>query len=79
MSLNSLHALFVDELKDLYSAENQLIKALPKMAKGATHPDLKAAFTEHLDVTRGHVARLEKVFENLERKPKGNCASRWKG
>jgi ferritin-like metal-binding protein YciE len=71
MSLDTLHGLFVDELKDLYSAENQLLKALPKMAKGAKHPDLKAAFTEHLEVTRGQVARLEKIFEGLDASPKG--------
>jgi ferritin-like metal-binding protein YciE len=75
MSLDTLHSLFVDELKDLYkdlySAENQLLKALPRMAKGATHPDLKAAFSEHLEVTRGQVARLEKVFEKIGGSPKG--------
>ena len=76
MALDTLHGLFVDELKDLYSAENQLLKALPKMAKGATHPDLKAAFTEHLEVTQGHVARLEKIFERLDASPKGKkCAA----
>jgi ferritin-like metal-binding protein YciE len=76
MALDNLHDLFVDELKDLYSAENQLLKALPKMAKGAAHPDLKAAFAEHLEVTRGHVARLEKIFENLDASPKGKkCAA----
>lgn len=66
----------MDELKDLYSAENQLLKALPKMAKGATHPDLKAAFTEHLEVTHGQVARLEKIFKTLDASPKGKkCAA----
>ena len=76
MPLDTLHALFVDELKDLYSAENQLLKALPRMAKGATHPDLKAAFTEHLEVTRGQVARLDTIFESLGASPKGKkCAA----
>jgi ferritin-like metal-binding protein YciE len=76
MALDTLHELFVDELKDLYSAENQLLKALPKMAKGATHPELKAAFTEHLEVTRGHVARLERIFKTLDANPKGKkCAA----
>ena len=51
MSLNTLHDLLVDELKDLYSAENQLLKALPKMAKAATSPKLKAAFEDHLEQT----------------------------
>ena len=52
MSFDSLHDLYVDELKDLYSAENQILKALPRMAKKATAPELKEAFTEHLEVTR---------------------------
>jgi ferritin-like metal-binding protein YciE len=71
MSLDSLHDLYVNELKDLYSAENQLLKALPKMAKAANAPELKAAFTEHLEVTRGQVERLEQIFENLGASPKG--------
>ena len=71
MSLESLHDLYVEELKDLYSAENQLVKALPRMAKAASHPDLQAAFEEHLEVTRGQVERLEQVFEELGEKPKG--------
>ena len=76
MALDTLHGLFIDELKDLYSAENQLLKALPKMSKGATHPDLKTAFTEHLEVTRGQVARLEKIFKTLDASPKGKkCAA----
>jgi len=76
MALDTLHGLFVDELKDLYSAENQLLKALPRMAKAATHPELKAVFTEHLEVTRAQVARLEKVFEGLDASPKGKkCAA----
>src|SRR5919106_941991 len=76
MSLDSLHDLYVNELKDLYNAENQLLKALPRMAKAATAPELRAAFTEHLEVTRGQVARLEKIFENLGTGPKGKkCAA----
>jgi len=71
MPLNSLHDLLVDSLKDLYSAENQLLKALPRMAKAASSAELTAAFTEHLEVTRGQVERLEKIFENLEASPKG--------
>jgi len=59
MSLDSLHDLYVEELKDLYNAENQLLKALPRMAKAATAPELKAAFSEHLEVTRTQVGRLE--------------------
>ena len=71
MSLDTLHSLFVDELKDLYNAESQLLKALPLMAKGAANPELKAAFTDHLEVTRGHVDRLQTIFDQLEASPKG--------
>ena len=63
---NPLEALLVEELKDLYSAENQIIKALPKMAKAATHAELRAAFEEHLAQTRGHVARLDEIAAELE-------------
>lgn len=63
MKLNTLQDLFVHELKDLYSAETQLVKALPKMAKAATHEELKAGFEEHLEETKEHVARLEKIAE----------------
>src|SRR5215217_1730873 len=69
--MNPLEELFVDELKDLYSAENQLVKALPKMAKAASSPELRAAFEEHLEVTRRQVTRLEDVFKQLEASPKG--------
>jgi ferritin-like metal-binding protein YciE len=71
MKLNSLRDLFVHELKDLYSAEKQLLKALPKMAKAATNDELKAAFEEHLEITENQVARLEEIFENLGESPKG--------
>jgi len=71
MPLDSLQKLFVEELKDLYSAENQLVKALPKMAKAASDPQLKAAFEEHLEVTRGQVERLETIFASLDMSPKG--------
>jgi ferritin-like metal-binding protein YciE len=71
MALGSLHGLYVDELKDLYNAENQLLKALPRMAKAASNPDLKAAFTEHPGVTRGQVERLERIFKGLGVSPKG--------
>ena len=71
MKENSLKELFVDELKDLYSAENQLLKALPKMAKAATSAELKAGFEEHLEQTRGHVTRLETIFKSLEESPNG--------
>ena len=64
MKLKTLEDLFIHELKDLYSAENQLVKALPKMAKAATNEDLKAGFEEHLEQTRNHVARLEEIAES---------------
>jgi ferritin-like metal-binding protein YciE len=69
--MESLRDLYVEELKDLYSAENQLLKALPKMAKKASNDDLRAAFEEHLEITRGQVERLESIFDDLERSPKG--------
>ncbi len=70
-TLPTLHALLIDELKDLYHAENQLLKALPKMAKAATNPELKAGFTAHLAQTRGHVARLVKAMKILGVPAKG--------
>jgi len=76
MKLESLHDLFVNELRDLYSAENQLVKALPKMAKAAGSAELRSGFEEHLEQTRHHVERLEQIFEQLEAKPKGKkCAA----
>lgn len=66
MSLDSLSDLLTDELKDLYSAENQLLKALPKMAKKATSEELKAAFTSHLAETQGHVERLNSIATKLD-------------
>jgi ferritin-like metal-binding protein YciE len=71
MENSALKKLYLDELKDLYSAENQLIKALPKMAKAAENDDLRAGFEEHLEQTREHVNRLEKIFEELDESPKG--------
>jgi ferritin-like metal-binding protein YciE len=71
MEMESLRELFVDELKDLYSAENQILKALPKMVKAATSRELKAGFQEHLAQTKEHVARLEKIFKRLGTSPKG--------
>src|SRR5436189_6149078 len=62
----TLEELFVHSLKDIYNAEKQLVKALPKMAKGATSDKLRTAIEEHLQETEGHVKRLEQVFETLE-------------
>ena len=67
----TLHDAFLDELKDAYDAEKQLTKALPKMAKAATSPGLRAAFESHLEETRGHVERLEQVFESLDERARG--------
>lgn len=71
MKTNRLKHLYIGELKDLYSAENQMVKALPKMAKAATSPELRAGFEGHLEQTKEHVARLEKIFKALGESPKG--------
>ena len=74
--LTDLHSLFIHELKDLYNAEHQLTKALPKMAKAANSDDLRTAFEEHLQETERQVERLDKVFEKLGTKPTGvKCAA----
>jgi ferritin-like metal-binding protein YciE len=67
----NLKKLYVDELKDIYSAEKQLTKALPKMAKAASSDELRTGFEEHLEQTNGHVQRLEEIFESLDESPKG--------
>jgi ferritin-like metal-binding protein YciE len=67
----TLHDAFIDELRDAYDAEKQLTKALPKLAKAATNPKLRAAFESHLKETEGHVKRLEQVFESLDEKVRG--------
>lgn len=71
----TMHDMFLDELRDTYDAEKQLIKALPKMAKTASAPELRAAFTAHLNETRGQVERLESVFASLDQKPRGKHCS----
>ena len=71
MEANRLKHLYLEELKDLYSAESQMVKALPKMAKAATSEELRAGFEEHLEQTRGHVTRLEEIFKALGEIPKG--------
>jgi len=71
MPKDSLRELYIDELKDLYNAETQLVKALPKMAKAASNDQLRQAFEEHLRQTSEHVSRLEQIFETLEEKPSG--------
>ncbi len=79
MELSSLEDLFIDELKDLYSAETQLTKALPKMAKAATSKELKAGFEKHLKQTEAHVERLEQICEELEVSPKGKKCKAMEG
>jgi ferritin-like metal-binding protein YciE len=71
MKLENLHDLLIDELKDLYSAETQLVKALPKMAKAAASPDLQAALEEHLEQTQQHAARIEDICAELDASPRG--------
>jgi ferritin-like metal-binding protein YciE len=75
----AFHELYIDELRDLYNAENQLVKALPKMAKAANSSDLQAGFKEHLEQTKGHVQRLEAIFENLGESPKGKTCKGMEG
>jgi ferritin-like metal-binding protein YciE len=67
----TLHDAFIDELRDTYDAERQLAKALPKLAKAASNPDLRQAFESHLEETQGHIERLEQVFESLDEKVRG--------
>ncbi len=71
MKENSLKHLYVEELKDIYRAESQMVKALPKMTKAATSPDLRSGFEEHLKQTQEHVARIEQIFEELGETPNG--------
>jgi ferritin-like metal-binding protein YciE len=66
-----LRELYIEELKDLYNAENQLVKALPKMAKAASSDELRQGFEDHLEQTKGHVQRLEQIFQALGESPKG--------
>jgi ferritin-like metal-binding protein YciE len=79
MTIDSIDALLHEELKDIYDAEKQLVKALPKMAKAATSEELRSAFQEHLEVTKGQVARLEQVFDLIGEKAKGKPCAGMKG
>jgi ferritin-like metal-binding protein YciE len=79
MKLESLKDLYLEQLKDLYSAENQLVTALPDMARAATSPDLKGAFNDHLRQTEEHVRRLERIFQDLQQDPKGHTCEGMKG
>jgi ferritin-like metal-binding protein YciE len=77
--MESIRELLLEEMADLYDAEKQLVKALPKMAKAAAHEQLREAFENHLEQTRGHVARLEQAFQLLDQKAKGKPCAAMKG
>ncbi len=79
MKLDSLQKLYIEELRDLYNAENQLVKALPKMAKHASHQELKQAFEDHLEQTKEHVERLDEIFKRLDERPTGKTCKGMKG
>src|SRR4051812_38608381 len=79
MSAENLQELFVEELRDIYDAEKQLVKALPKMAKSAESEELRSAFEEHLEITRAHVGRLEEVFKGLGMAARGKTCEGMKG
>jgi ferritin-like metal-binding protein YciE len=79
MKMESLKDLYLEQLRDLYDAETQLVEALPKMAEAATSADLKKGFNDHLHQTREHVTRLERIFSALGEKPKGQTCQAMKG
>ncbi|HLW35525.1 MAG TPA: ferritin-like domain-containing protein [Chthoniobacterales bacterium] len=79
MKLDTLKKLYVEELRDVYNAEQQLVKALPKMAKAASSDELREALEMHLDQTKGQVERLEEIFEQLDESPKGKTCKAMKG
>lgn len=79
MKLNSLADLYTQELRDMYSAEVQLTKALPKLADSATNPELRNALEQHLEVTRTHVQRLESIFNSLGERPGGEKCEAMEG
>lgn len=75
----TFYRLFIDELRDIYNAENQLVKALPKLVKASSNKDLKAAFANHLEETKNQVVRLEKIFNKLNEKPEGETCEAMQG
>lgn len=79
MSVETMQELLIDELKDLYSAEKQIVRALPKLAKAVTSPDLQQALVSHLEETRGHVTRLEEIAEIVGKKLTGKTCVGMKG
>jgi ferritin-like metal-binding protein YciE len=79
MDLQSLRDLFIDELRDLYDAENQITDALPKLIEKSKYPQLKSALQEHLEVTRGQIRRLDTIFQGLNEKATGETCKGMKG
>jgi ferritin-like metal-binding protein YciE len=79
MSLDSLQKLFLEELKDVYNAEKQLVRALPRLAKAAESSELQQAFTKHTKETEGHVRRLEQVFQQLGQSARGKTCKGMQG
>lgn len=79
MKLETLRDLYVEQLKDLYSAETQIVEALPKMAKAASNTQLRSAFEQHLTQTKQQVQRLEQVFQSLDEKPGGTTCKGMQG
>ncbi len=79
MAIDSLHRLYVDELKDLHDAENQILEALPEMAEAASHDKLREAFEHHRKETQGHVERVESILEKLGESTNGKTCKAMKG
>jgi ferritin-like metal-binding protein YciE len=79
MKLETLRELMIDELQDLHSAEQQIVKALPKLVKASHNPKLKQAFEHHLEETKNHVTRLDNIFKRLSESPKGKTCEGMKG
>jgi len=79
MKIESMRDLFLEQIQDLYDAEQRLTKALPEMADASTSPELRRAFEDHLSETEGHVTRLERVFTELGEEPKGTTCDAMKG
>jgi len=79
MKIETLRELLIDELQDLHSAEQQITKALPKLVKTAHNPNLKQAFEHHLEETKNHITRLERIFEQMDENPKGKTCEAMKG
>jgi ferritin-like metal-binding protein YciE len=79
VKVNSLHDLYLEQLKDLYDAEHQLIKALPKMAKASSSAELREAFEEHLEKTKEHARRIESIFESMGENAKGQKCKAMEG